>query len=80
MPLYFNKQRVKLYLDNTWYRIADITTGKVPNRALLSSDPYVLRDKNGVYLTCLPPIYYLYTTNQELLTSDDNYVLIAEGE
>ena len=80
MPLYFDKQNVKIYLDGICYRFADISTGEVPNRVLLSSERYILRDVNGVYLTCLPPLYYLYTSDMELLTSDDNYILTAEGE
>ena len=80
MPLYFDKQNVKIYLDGVCYRFAGILTGEVPNRALLSSDDYVLKDINGVYLTCLPPLYYLYASNMELLISNDKYILTAKGE
>ena len=52
MALYFGKNRVKINLDrNVYYLnlfpIMPITTGI----RLLSSEGYILRDSNGLYLT-----------------------------
>lgn len=51
MALYLGSDKVKIYLDDVLYRLnLYSTTPIVDVIRLLSSDNYILRDKNGLYL------------------------------
>ncbi len=52
MALYFNGEKLKINIDNTVRKVASYVTAPIVNGImLLSSDNYVLKDSNGVYLT-----------------------------
>ena len=52
MALYLGNEKVKINLDNIVYCLNIPTTTISANYAsLLSSDNYVLKDANGIYLT-----------------------------
>ena len=52
MNLYVNGQKQKLYLNGVLYRINLVPTQVITNVVrLLSSDGYILKDSNGLYLT-----------------------------
>ena len=52
MALYFGSNKQKLSSNDSLFRMNFYTTTTVVNGiALLSSDNYMLKDKNGLYLT-----------------------------
>ena len=52
MALYLGNNKVKINLNNTIYRLNLYSTSIITNGIiLLSSDDYILKDLNGLYLT-----------------------------
>lgn len=52
MPLYLGNDKVKFNLGDTDYRLnLVVVTPSIIGVKLLSSDDYILKDSNGLYLT-----------------------------
>lgn len=51
MPLYLGAYQAKVYLDKTLYNINKQITILTKGILLKSSNNYILKDKNGIYLT-----------------------------
>lgn len=52
MATYMGKDKVKIYLDDTLSKLNIYSTTPIINGVvLLSSDEYILKDSNGLYIT-----------------------------
>ena len=52
MALYLGNQKVKLNLNGAAYKLNIFSTASIINGTiLLSSDNYILKDSNGLYIT-----------------------------
>jgi hypothetical protein len=52
MALYLGSKKLKITLDNIKYNLNIFSTTPIVNGVLLlSSDNYILKDSNGLYLT-----------------------------
>lgn len=73
MPLYLGSERKKIILNGVAYRLNLFTSSEIITNGikLLSSENYVLKDVNGVYLT-VEEINYLLDNANYLFTEDDN--------
>ena len=72
MALYLGKDKVKINLDGVVYKLNLLTdTSSATRCALLSSDNYVLKDINGVYL--IPKDCACVV--EDVLLSLDNFIL-----
>ena len=68
MTLYVNGERVKIYVNGLAYNI-NLVSPVVETVGLLSSDGYILQDKNGLYLIPRGPIL------SGMILSSDSYIL-----
>ena len=66
MGLYLGDKKVKLYTDSVLHKLNLYSAMNVMR--LLSSDGYVLKDSNGLFLT-------VPTMNETMLLSADGYIL-----
>lgn len=66
MALYLGDKKVKLYTDSVLHKLNLYSVMNVMR--LLSSDGYVLKDSNGLFLT-------VPTMNETMLLSADGYIL-----
>ena len=83
MPIYIGTKQVKLYLNGQKYKIAEnVFNYEIPDNVLISSDQKYLKDKNGVYLTCLLEPKFLAKLlskdNRILLDANNNILMVAE--
>lgn len=73
MALYLGSNgKRKVILDGVVYRLNTSITATVVDNMLLSSDNYILKDSNGIYL--IPKDSVKPITNSIILSSD-NYIL-----
>ena len=87
MALYLGENRVKINLDRNVYYLNLVSTISIIDYVgLLSSDNYILKDSNGIYLL---PSDYISPVLDKTLLSLDGYILkdsngiyltIKEGE
>ena len=88
MALYLGGYKAKIRLDNrVWSLNINANENSVNytiNNPLLSSNRFLLKDKNGMYLTyqVCDSDTILYSINDELIVTADDYILATteEGE
>ena len=72
MSLYFNGQKVKLYLDGIKYNFNNIEIHEIIRDALISSNGYYLLDDS--YISLLPKLA------DDLIVTLDEFILIDKKE
>lgn len=81
MALYLGSDKRKIILDSVVYRFNLFTEAPITNSIrLLSSDNYILKDSNGLYLTVMNSIRLLSLDGCSLKDLNGLYITAKEDE